>query len=90
MSDTAKAKLEILIEDLANDPDIRKLAQPEEFPTTRGSYGLYLGRIGRLVDTCPLAGDRARDWKLWAMVLIAAGGNAQGIRDALQVAGYGS
>lgn len=85
-----KAKLEQLITLMAEEPEVRALAQPDPHPTTRNDYGGYLQKILRLAKDSPLLPDspdltEASQAKLWASVLITAGGDVQGIRDAIRV-----
>jgi len=82
---TLPPKVEQLVTELAADPDVRSLATPEQTPTTRGSYALYARRLRRLAETSPLASSEVANRRIWAVILDRAGGNRQGIKDALHL-----
>lgn len=75
-----------LLRDLAADDDIRAAAQEPAITTTQNSYGYYMTTLTQLAKLMPLGNlDHATSMHFWADVLIEAGGNEQGIRDALKV-----
>lgn len=85
------AKVEQVIEQLAADDAIRSLARPSGMlaGTTQNDYGYYLGVLPKLARENALSdGPESSNVKIWAIILMEAGGNALGIRDALR-AGYG-
>lgn len=74
-------KLTKLIDELAGDfkPAVQKIEA--KIPTTRNHYGDYMGLISSLAKTKQHA-------QLFAMAMIKAGANRQGIGDALKVMGH--
>ncbi len=79
------ANIQAIMEDFAQDPDIKALALEPHFPTTQNSYGLYMERLTKLASLCPLLGDQTADLRFWADVLVHAGGNQDGIASALKI-----
>lgn len=75
-----KAKLDAIIQDLANDlrPVVAKI-EADKLPTTRKHYGRYLALFSQLAH-----GD-ARMGKIICSALIVAGGNFQGVADAYRI-----
>ena len=69
---------------LVHDSDIRSIAAPPAHEMTHNHYSHYMGHLPRLAAAMPMYDDTAADLAFWADVLIAAGGNEQGIRDALK------
>ena len=78
--------LEVLqfIDHMAGDDDIRELAKEPKLKMTQNSYSHYMITLTTLTKAGPTS-DTQMNMHLWADVLIAAGGNEQGIRDALKV-----
>jgi len=74
-----------LLKDLAADGDIIAAAQEPAIKTTQNSYAYYMSTLTQLAKLMPLGNlDHATSLHFWADVLIEAGGNEQGIRDALK------
>lgn len=81
-------EVEALFAGLAADEEIRAMAAPREFATTRGDYGRYMSLLARLAATSPLAGPTLRpNYRAWAVVLVRAGADRRGVSDALMVLG---
>lgn len=78
---TREEKLKKLVSDLAGDfkPAVQKIEA--KIATTRNHYGDYMGLISSLAKTKQHA-------QLFAMAMIEAGANRQGVGDALRVMGY--
>lgn len=62
--------------ELARDEDIRELAKPAEYPTTKNDYAGYMHKIQQLATMGKLPTSMV------AVMLIAAGGSVEGIEDA--------
>jgi len=75
-----------LIADLATDPDLQSLAAEPAIKTTMNSYGHYMSTLTMLATKMPIGlADTSSEMRFWADVLIAAGANERGVRDALKV-----
>lgn len=78
-------KVEELVSALAADEDVRTLVAPSSMPTTRGDYGKYLGLLPKLADASPLASSQVANRRIWAVIMLRAGADRQGLVDALKI-----
>ena len=81
------ASVEALVADFATDPDVIALATPARLATTRGDYGRYMVSLSHLAEKAPFGGTRPAALRFWAVVLVRAGADRQGVSDALHIIG---
>ena len=72
------------IEDMAAEDDIKTMAQEPDIKMTQNHYGYYMTVISTLSKHGP-TGDNRINVMLWGDILIMAGANEQGVRDAIKV-----
>ena len=78
MTDKPEHGLDGIIAKLATDLEPAVQLIEESTPTTRGHYGSYMAIFSQFADD-------AGQGRILALALIKAGGNEQGVNDALRV-----
>lgn len=81
-TDTLPEPLEKLVAQLVDD-DMRELARPPAFELTQNHYGHYMGILAQLPPFPHMPANVSL--MTWGIILARAGGNEQGIRDAIRV-----